>query len=131
VNEEPDKSDEDIAVQFDSSEPDMSGDIDATMPNVQIMVRDPLPVETSLETLSNNLASNMAEAGEIGESTYTTLSGLRAYTMKNVLFDIHSKGVWTIHNDKVYSIHYNAHSYDYEIYLPTFQQMIESFHITK
>lgn len=131
VNENPMKSVEDIVVQFDSSEPDMAGDIDITKPNVHVMVRDRLPEETSLERLSNNLVNNMAEAGEIGESNYTTLSGLPAYTMANVLFDIHSKSIWTIHNDKVYSVIYSAHPYDYEIYLPAFQQMVESFHITK
>lgn len=131
LNEEPDKSTEDMVVQFDSSEPDMAGDIDITMPNVHIMVRDPLPQETSLERLSNNLANNMAEIGEIGESNYTTLSGIFAYTIADVLFDIHSKSVWTIHDDKVYSISYNAHPYDYEIYLPDFLRMLDSFHITK
>jgi hypothetical protein len=130
VNEEPNTSMKDMVVQFDSSEPDMAGNIDITKPNVHVMVRDPLPEETSLERLSNNLVNNMAEAGEIKESNYTTLSGLPAYTIANILFDIHSKSVWTIHNDKIYNIIYNAHSYDYEIYLPVFHQMITSFHIT-
>jgi hypothetical protein len=131
VNEEPNKSVEDIVVQFDSSEPRIVAEMDLTMPNVMITVRDPLPDETSLEALSNKLVNFTAQAGKVGESKYTTLSGLRAYTITNVLFDIHSKSVWTIHNDKVYGIIYNAHSYDYEIYLPTFQRMIESFHMTK
>lgn len=130
VNENPMKSVEDIVVQFDSSEPDMAGDIDITKPNVYVMVRDPLPEETSLERLSNNLVNNMAEAGEIKGSNYTTLSGLPAYAIANILFDIHSKSVWTIHNDKVYSLSYHAHSYNYEIYLPVFHQMITTFHIT-
>jgi hypothetical protein len=69
VNEMPMKSVEDIVVQFDSSEPDMAGDIDITKPNVHVMIH-PLPEETSLERLSNNLVNNMAEAGEIKESNY-------------------------------------------------------------
>lgn len=109
LNEDPDKSTDDMVVQFDTSEPDMAGGIDITRPNVYIMVRDPLPQEISLERLSNNLVNNMAEIGEIGDSNYTTLSGLPAYTITNVLFDIHSKSVWTIHNDKIYSVSYNAH----------------------
>jgi len=73
----------------------------------------------------------MGHADRVLRSFLYALSGLRAYAMEYVLFDIYSKAVWTIYNGKVYEVSYNAHSYDYEIYLPVFQQMVDSFHITK
>lgn len=131
VNEESSKSADPIVVRFDSSEPRIVAGTDLTIPNVWITIRDPLPGETSLETMSSKLVSSMSAAGEVVESNYTTLSDLRAYAAANIFYgEMHSKSVWTIHNDKVYSISYNAHSYDYEIFLPVFQQMVDSFHIT-
>jgi PsbP len=134
--EEPVKSNKDIVVQFDSSEPNIFGGTDVTRPAVWIMIRDALANETSLEKLSGIRVKTMTErlgpsVLKIGESGYSTLSGLRAYAIEYVLFGDPSKAIWTIYNGKVYEATYNAHSYDYDIYLPVFQQMVDSFHITK
>ena len=130
VNEEP-SDDKEGVVQFDSSEPDLESNEDRTMPSVRLVIRNAEPDETSLESLSNKRVNTLASFTTIEESENTTLSGLPAYTIKTSggILD-NSKQVWTLHDGKVYHIIYAAHSYDYEIYLPTFQHMIESFHIT-
>ena len=132
INEEPSDNKE-SAVQFDSSEPEAAEsaitDEDLTKPAVRVVISNAKPDETSLEQLSNKKVKQLA-GFTIEESERTTLSGIPAYAMKATIFEP-SKNVWTLHNGKVYQIIYMAHSYDYEIYSPTFQHMVESFHITK
>jgi hypothetical protein len=132
VNEEP-SDDKENVVQFDSSEPDMAGSRDITKPSVLILISDAKSDETSLERPSNKRVSNMAQVTTIEESERTTLSGLPAYTVKTMggILEDPSKQVWSLHDGKVYHILYWAHPYDYEIYLPVVQHMINSFHITK
>jgi hypothetical protein len=137
VNEEPSNR-EGSVVQFDASSdldiariPGVRTE-DVTMPSVRIVIIDAESDETSLERLSNKKVNNLAQATMIEESEYTTLSGLPAYTAKTMggVLENPAKQVWSLHDSKVYHIVYFAHPYDYEIYLPVFQQMINSFNIT-
>ena len=107
----------------------MAGSVDITKPSVLIVISDAKSDETSLECLSNKRVNNMAQATTIEESERTTLSGLPAYTVKTMggILENPSKQVWSLHNGKVYHILYWAHPYDYEIYLPVVQQMIDPY----
>jgi hypothetical protein len=132
VNEEPSKEGKDITVQFDYDKPKLSATgEDIAMPSVRIVVRDVLPDEISLERLSDKLVNNASlnPLTTIEESGYTNLSGYTAYSMEYTVQNKISKMMWTIHNDNVYLIEYNANSLDYETHLPTFQLMINTFDI--
>jgi hypothetical protein len=133
VNEEPSKNNKDITVQFDYGEPKLaaSGD-DITMPSIRIIVRDALPDENSLERLSNKIVNNASlnPIVTIEESGYANLSGYTAYAMKCIVQKEGSEMMWTLHNDNVYLIEYKANSLDYESYLPAFQLMVNTFHLS-
>lgn len=133
VNEEPSKNNKDITVQFDYDEPKItsSGD-DIAMPSIRIMARDALPDEITLERVSNKLVNNASlnPLVVIEESGYANLAGYTAYTMKCVVQNDISKMMWTLHNDNVYLIEYKANSLDYETYLPAFQVMVNTFHLS-
>jgi hypothetical protein len=133
VNEDPSKKNNDIVVQFDYDEPKITsnGD-DIALPSVRIRVRDPLPDELSLEKLSNKIVNNASlnPTVAIEESGYANLSGYTAYTMKCILPKEVSEMMWTLHNDNVYTIEYKANSLDYETYLPAFQLMVNTFHLS-
>ena len=123
----------DITVQFDYGEPKLaaSGD-DITKPSIRIIVRDALPDENSLERLSNKIVNNASlnPIVAIEESGYANLSGYTAYAMKCIVQKEVSEMMWTLHNDNVYLIEYKANSLDYESYLPAFQLMVNTFHLS-
>jgi hypothetical protein len=96
------------------------------------MVRDALPDENSLERLSNKIVNNASlnPIVAIEESGYANLSGYTAYAIKCVVQKEVSKMMWTLHNDNVYLIEYKANPLDYETFLPAFQVMVNTFHLS-
>ena len=103
-----------------------------TMPSIRIMVRDALSDEISLKRVSNKIVNNASlnPVVAIEESGYANLSGYTAYAMKCIVQNDISKMMWTLHNDNVYLIEYKANSLDYESYLPAFQVMVNTFHLS-
>ena len=102
------------------------------MPSIRIIVRYALPDENSLERLSNKIVNNASlnPIITIEESGYANLSGYTAYAMKCIVQKEVSEMMWTLHNDNVYLIEYKANSLDYESYLPAFQLMVNTFHLS-
>jgi hypothetical protein len=131
------KLSEDIAVIFgDAPEPVINeySDIDlTTLPRVSVKISDEL---LGLEEYSKTLIENIG-AYSVGEvkSVQSTLSGLPAYQIEYVDgLSVNAKNeIWTINDNQVYLIEYTADSkvYNYQSDLPTFQRMIDSFHITE
>jgi hypothetical protein len=78
------------------------------------------------QTLVNSNQITMQESG------LTTMGGQNAYKL---VYTINSSGlqcmqIWTVQNDTVYQLTYNAQSQHYDQYLSTVQNMVNSFQFT-
>ncbi|HEY9386263.1 MAG TPA: hypothetical protein VIP70_04440 [Nitrososphaeraceae archaeon] len=84
-------------------------------------------------TLQNymSLQSNSTEGYHLLDSSTTMLAGLRAY--RSIFTNIEGLKImqlWTIKEDKVYTITYTAEEENFENDLQTAQRMVDSFQIT-
>jgi hypothetical protein len=80
----------------------------------------------NLNTAQNLLSSNQIT---IQESGLTSLAGQNAYKL---VYTINSSGlqcmqIWTVNNNTVYQLTYNAQPQHYTQYLSTVQNMVNSF----
>jgi len=65
------------------------------------------------------------------ESNMTTLAGLPAHEIVFANLGLKTMQIWTIKDDKVYTITYVAEEEDFQSDLQTTERMIKSFQITK
>lgn len=91
----------------------------------------------TLQKFNTVLNNTLRQPGiKIIESNPTTLAGNPAHKIvflpptNNVPFKFETMLVWTVKNDKVYIVSYNAEAARYPTYLPIIQKMINSFEIT-
>jgi serine/threonine-protein kinase len=97
--------------------------------DVRIQVKT-LPLENMTLGQYTNTHINSIE-GQILESNVTTLGNLPAHQIVFTNIGLKTMQVWTLKDDKVYSITYIAEEEDYENDIQIAQRMIESFEITK
>jgi eukaryotic-like serine/threonine-protein kinase len=67
--------------------------------------------------------------GQILESNATTLSGIEAHQLVFTNIGLKTMQIWTLKEDKVYTITYVAEEEDFENDLQVARRMIESFGI--
>lgn len=97
--------------------------------DVRIQVK-ALPLQNMTLEQYTNIQLNSIE-GQILESNATTLANLPAHEIIFTNIGLKTMQVWTLKDDKVYTITYIAEEEDYENDLQIAHRMIESFGITK
>jgi serine/threonine-protein kinase len=96
--------------------------------HVRIQVEAILPAQNmTLERYSDAEISSVE--GQIVESNSTALAGLPAQEIVLTNLGIKTMQVWTIKEDRAYSVTYTAEEEDFEYDLPVAKRMKESFQI--
>lgn len=97
--------------------------------NVRIQVKT-LPLQNMTLEEYTNAQINSIE-GQLLESNATTLAGVQAHEIVFTNIGLKTMQIWTIIDDKVYTITYVAEEEDYQNDLQITQRMKESFEIIK
>jgi hypothetical protein len=97
--------------------------------DVRIQVKT-LPLKNMTLGQYTNITINSIE-GQILDSNVTTLGNLPAHQIAFTNVGLKTMQVWSLKDDKVYTITYVAEEEDYENDIQIAQRMIESFGITK
>ncbi len=110
-------------------------DSDPFQENLNIIVQN-LPASTTLNVVTEetiNQVKQLIQNATIIESTDTTLAGVPAYKIvysgKMREYTLKWIQIWTVKNNKMYSITYTAEINSYSYYLDVIQKMIDSFEI--
>lgn len=97
--------------------------------NVRIQVKT-LPLQNmTLEQYTNTQIQSIED--QILESNATTLAGMKAYQLIFTNIGLKTMQIWTLKDDKVYTITYVAEEEDFENDLQVARRMIGSFGIIK
>lgn len=97
--------------------------------DVRIQVKT-LPLQNmTLEQYTNTQIKSIE--GQILESNATTLAGMKAHQLIFTNIGLKTMQIWTLKDDKVYTITYVAEEEDFENDLQVARRMIESFGIIK
>jgi eukaryotic-like serine/threonine-protein kinase len=97
--------------------------------DVRIQVKTLPSQNMTLEQYTNTQIESIE--GQILESNSTTLAGMEAHQLVFTNIGLKTMQVWTLQDDKVYTITYVAEEEDFENDLQVARRMIESFGITK
>jgi eukaryotic-like serine/threonine-protein kinase len=97
--------------------------------DVRIQVKTLPSQNMTLEQYTNTQIKSIE--GQILESNATTLSGIEAHQLVFTNIGLKTMQIWTLKEDKVYTITYVAEEEDFENDLQVARRMIESFGITK
>jgi eukaryotic-like serine/threonine-protein kinase len=95
--------------------------------DVRIQVKTLPSQNMTLEQYTNTQIKSIE--GQILESNATTLSGIEAHQLVFTNIGLKTMQVWTLQEDKVYTITYVAEEEDFENDLQVARRMIESFGI--
>ena len=95
--------------------------------DVRIQVKTLPSQNMTLEQYTNTQIKSIE--GQILESNATTLSGIEAHQLVFTNIGLKTMQVWTLQEDKVYTITYVAEEEDFENDLQVARRMIESFAI--
>ena len=97
--------------------------------DVRIQVKTLPSQNMTLEQYTNTQVESIE--GQILESNATTLAGMEAHQVIFTNIGLKTMQVWTLQDDKVYTITYIAEEEDFENDLQVARRMIESFGIIK
>ena len=97
--------------------------------DVRIQVKTLPSQNMTLEQYTNTQIESIE--GQILESNATTLAGMEAHQLIFTNIGLKTMQVWTLQDDKVYTITYVAEEEDFENDLQVARRMIESFGIIK
>ena len=97
--------------------------------DVRIQVKTLPSQNMTLEQYTNTQIESIE--GQILESNATTLAGMKAHQVIFTNIGLKTMQVWTLQDDKVYTITYVAEEEDFENDLQVARRMIESFGIIK
>ena len=97
--------------------------------DVRIQVKTLPSQNMTLEQYTNTQIKSIE--GQILESNGTTLAGMEAHQLVFTNIGLKTMQVWTLQDDKVYTITYVAEEEDFENDLQVARKMIETFGITK
>lgn len=97
--------------------------------DVRIQVKTLPSQNMTLEQYTNSQIETIE--GQILESNATTLAGMEAHQVIFTNIGLKTMQVWTLQDDKVYTITYVAEEEDFENDLEVARRMIESFGIIK
>jgi eukaryotic-like serine/threonine-protein kinase len=97
--------------------------------DVRIQVKTLPSQNMTLEQYTNTQTKSIE--GQILESNATKLAGMEAHQLVFTNIGLKTMQVWTLQDDKVYTITYVAEEEDFENDLQVARKMIETFEITK